>query len=398
MKRALTILLAVGMVFMLGITVVSTEKLVPLVLAQKQGPPVKEPAAMPPTEPIRIGVYLPMTGAAASYGESTWDGIRAANEMKPQVSGREVKLFLVDTKSDSKEAPNAVDGLIRNDKVSAIIGEAFSGPSIAAGPVGEKLEIPMISPTATNPLVTIGKKYYFRACFTDPFQAEIAAMLAVMTLRAKTAVVIVDINHEYCVGLGNYFASSFAKLGGNVLYTIYIKTGDKDFRAKLMQAKEAKADLIYAPNYYTEVALLAKQAKELGLNIPVLTGDAAQLDGLIKLGGQAVEGMYFTAFFNEAAMTTPLGKDFLAFFKKKFNKDLDGNSAMGAEAYFVLADALQRAKSESGHDVREALANTRDFEGLFGKISMGEEGNAIRAVVINQVKDGKFTYVTSISP
>ena len=389
MKRALTILLAVAMVCMLGIPIVSAQKQVPLVI---------EPTAIPPVEPIAIGVYLPMTGAAASYGESTWDGIRAANEMKPQVSGREIRLVLADTKSDKKEAPNVVERLITKDKVSAIIGEAFSGPSIAAGPVGDKYEIPMISPTATNPLVTMGKKYYFRACFTDPFQAEIAAMLAAMNLRAKTAVVIVDITHEYCVGLGNYFASSFTKLGGKVLYTTYIKTGDKDFRTELTQAQAAKADLIYAPDYFTEVALLAKQAKELGINIPIMAGDAVQLNDLIKLGGEAVEGMYFTGFFHEAAMTTPLGKDFLAFYKKKFNKDLDGNSAMGAEAYFVLMDAIQRAKSEAGPDVREALANTKDFEGLFGKISMGEEGNMVRAVVINQVKDGKFTYVTSISP
>lgn len=389
MKRMFTVLLTVAMAFMLGIPVVSAQKQVPLVI---------EPTVMPPVEPILVGVYLPMTGAAASYGESTWDGIRAANEMKPQVSGREIRLFLADTKSDKKEAPNVVERLITKDKVSAIIGEAFSGPSIAAGPVGEKYEIPMISPTATNPLVTMGKKYYFRACFTDPIQAEIAAMLAAMNLRAKTAVVIVDITHEYCVGLGNYFVSSFTKLGGKVLYTTYIKTGDKDFRTELTQAQAAKADLIYAPDYYTEVALLAKQAKELGINIPIMAGDAVQLNDLIKLGGEAVEGMYFTAFFHEAAMATPLGKDFLAFYKKKFNKDLDGNSAMGAEAYFVLMDAIQRAKSEAGPDVREALANTKNFEGLFGKISMGEEGNMVRAVVINQVKDGKFTYVTSISP
>jgi len=269
MKRMFTVLLTVAMVFMLGIPIVSAQKQVPLVI---------EPTAIPPVEPIAIGVYLPMTGAAASYGESTWDGIRAANEMKPQVSGREIRLFLADTKSDNKEAPNAVDRLITKDKVSAIIGEAFSGPSIAAGPIGEKHEIPMISPTATNPLVTMGKKYYFRACFTDPFQAEIAAMLAAMNLRAKTAVVIVDITHEYCVGLGNYFASSFTKLGGKVLYTTYIKTGDKDFRTELTQAQAAKADLIYAPNYYSPVALFTKQTRELGLKAPVLSGAGAQAD------------------------------------------------------------------------------------------------------------------------
>jgi len=389
MKRALTILLMAAMLLVLGIPVMAQQKELPLVI---------EPSVIPPPPSTLIGVYLPMTGAAASYGQSTWEGIKAANEMMPQVSGRDVRLFLADTKSDKKEAANAVDRLITKDKVMAIIGEAFSSFSIAGGPVGEKNEIPMVTPTATNPVVTQGKKYYFRVCFTDPFQGEIAALLATMNLRAKTAVTIVDVTHEYCVGLGNYFVSSFTKLGGKVLHTNYIKTGDTDFRRELSQAQAAHVDLIYAPNYYAEVALLAKQAKELGINIPILTGDAAQLYDLIKIGGPAVEGMYFTAFFHEAAMTTPLGKDFLAFFKKKFNKELDGNSAMGGEAYFFLMDALRRAKSDRGPDIREALATTRDFQGLFGKVSMGEEGNAVRAVVINQVKDGKFTYVTSISP
>lgn len=381
MKRELTVLLTVAMVFMIGMPVMAADIGSPIVI-----------------EPIRIGVYLPMTGEVADYGQSAWEGVKAANAMMPQLLGREIKLVLADTKSDRTEAAKAVDTLIRWDKVVGIIGEAISSNSIAGGRVGERHQIPMITPTATNPLVTEGKRYYFRACFSDPFQGEIAAMLALKTLGAKSAVAIVDITQDYCVGLGNYFVKSFLSKGGKVPFTAYIQTGEKDFRAQLALVQSAKPDMIYVPNYYTEVALLAKQARDLGINVPIVSGDAAQSGELIKLGGKAVEGMYFTAHFAEAAVTTKLGKDVLAFYKKMYNKDLDGFGAMGADAYFLLYDAMKRANSVEGPKVREALATTKDFHGVSGIISLGDDGNAIKSAVINQVKDGKFVYVTSISP
>jgi branched-chain amino acid transport system substrate-binding protein len=223
-------------------------------------------------------------------------------------------------------------------------------------------------------------------------------MLALKTLGAKTAVAIVDITQDYCVGLGNYFVKSFLSNGGNVPFTAYIRSGQKDFRSQLALVQSAKPDMIYVPNYYTEVALLAKQARDLGINVPIVSGDAAESQELIKLGGKAVDGMYFTAHFAQALVTTKLGKDVLAFYKKTYNKDLDGFGAMGADAYFLLYDAMKRAKSVDGPRVREALATTKDFEGVAGKVSLGDDGNATRSVVINQVKDGKFVYVTSISP
>jgi len=381
MRRVLTILLTVAVVFMVGMPVLAADIGSPLVI-----------------EPIRIGVYLPMTGSVESYGKSEWDGIKAANAMMPQLLGRDIKLVLANTNSDRTEAAKAVDTLIRWDKAVGIIGEAISSDSIAGGRVGERYQIPMITPTATNPLVTEGKRYYFRACFSDPFQGEIAALLAMKTLGAKTAVAIVDITQDYCVGLGNYFVKSFLSRGGKVLYTAYIQSGDKDFRAVLSMVQASKPDVVYVPNYYTEVALMAKQAKDLGINVPVVSGDAAQSEELIKLGGKAVEGMYFTAHFAEAAVTTKLGKDVLAFYKKMYNKDLDGFGAMGADAYFLLFDAMRRANSVEGPKVREALATTKDFEGVTGKISIGDDGNAVKSVVINQVKDGKFVYVTTINP
>jgi len=381
MRRLLTVLLTVAMVFMLGMPVMAQGIASPIVI-----------------EPIRIGVYLPMTGEVGSLGQRAWDGIMAAKEMQPSLLGREVKLFLEDTKSDRNQSVKAVDHLIKWEKVAAIIGEVISSDSIAAGPLGDKYQVPMVTPGATNPLVTEGKKYYFRVCFSDPFQGEVAATLAFKTLKAKTVAVVIDITQDYCVGLGNYFIKSFVKLGGKVLYTTYIETGEKDFRTKLAPVQAAKPDVIYAPNYYTEVALLAKQAKDLGITAPILSGDGAESVELIKLGGKAVEGMYVTGMFSEEMVTTKLGKDFLAFYKKKYNRELDTSGATGADAYFVLLDAIKRADSTAGPQVREALAHTKDFQGVTGTISIGEDGNAVKGVVIKQVKDGKFVYVTSISP
>jgi branched-chain amino acid transport system substrate-binding protein len=217
-------------------------------------------------------------------------------------------------------------------------------------------------------------------------------------LGAKSAVVIVDITQDYCVGLGNYFVKAFQNMGGNVPFTAYVRSGQKDFGPQLAQVREAKPDIIYVPNHYTEVALLAKQARELGINVPIVSGDAAQSGELIKLGGKAVEGIYFTAHFAEASVTTKLGKDAIALFKRMYNKDLEGFAAMGADAYFLLYDAMRRANSVDGLKVREALASTKDFQGVSGTISLGDDGNAVKGAVINQGKDGKFVYVTAISP
>jgi len=159
-----------------------------------------------------------------------------------------------------------------------------------------------------------------------------------------------------------------------------------------------KPDIIYAPNYYTEDALMAKQARDLGITAPILTGDGAQAEELIKIGGRAVEGMYFTGHFNVEAVTTKLGKDFVSVFEQKYGKEVDAFGALGADAYFILIDAIRRAGTTTGPEVRKALATTRDFQGVSGNINIGEDGNAVKSVVINQVKDGKFVFVTTVNP
>jgi len=349
-------------------------------------------------DPILIGAYMPMTGSVAGFGQMCWSGIELAKKNEPEVLGRPVELKLVDTKSEKVDSANAVSRLIEKEKVVAILGETISGNTIAGSDYAERRKIPMISPTATNPIVTQGKKYVFRVCFIDTDQGLVGARLALDTLKAKTAALIYDISQDYSVGLANFFKKEFTGGGGQIVSETKFKTGDRDFTPQLSRIKSLNPDIIYAPIYYTELALIAKQAREMGLKAPIVAGDGAQAPELIELGGPAVEDIYFTAHFHEDMVKTERGKKFLEKYKAETGKPLDSFTAMGADAYYVTLDAIRRAGSVDPQQIRDALVKTKDFEGVSGKISLKEDGNAIKEIVINKVKDGKFAYVTTITP
>lgn len=351
-------------------------------------------------ETVKIGVYLPMTGGVASFGQMEWAGIQTAQAMKPKVLGKKVELFLVDTKSDKIEAANAASRLIENSKVSAIIGEAISGNTLAGGPIAEKARVPMVSPTATNPLVTQGKKYVFRVCFLDTFQGEAAAKFAYQNFKARRAAVLTDKSQDYCVGLADFFKKAFTRLGGKIVAETFCQSGDQDFSAQLSTIMAAKPDVLFVPNYYTEDALIARQAQELGLNLPIFGSDGAQTPELIQIGGPAVEGMHFIGHFHLKGASTPLAREFIGQFRKKFpkEKDITAFHALGADAYFVLLDAMERAKATDGEKVRQALAQTRKFQAVSGVMDIGADGNAVKPAVILTVKNGEFAYLTTLHP
>ena len=350
-------------------------------------------------EPIKIGVFLPMTGNVSAFGQMEWLGIQTAHKMMGKILGREVKLILEDSKSEPTEAAHAVERLIKQHRVVGIIGGAISGSALAGGSIAEKNGIPLISPSATNLLVTQDKKYVFRACFDDSFQSKVAARQARIGMGASTAAVVVDIAQaDYSVGLGNLFLKAFGEMGGKVLVTAYIQTGDRDFRTQLSEVREANPDILYVPNYYTENALLTKQARDLKMKMPILMADGAQVPALIETGGKAVEGVYLTAHFNSEAVSTTLGQRFAANFKKQYKQEVDAFAALGADAYFILIGAIKRAKSTEGEKVRNALTGTKNFKGVTGPIQINEDGNTAKPLVINRVKNGKFTYVTTVNP
>jgi len=352
----------------------------------------------PAAAQVKIGCYLPMTGAAAAMGQMVWEGVQIAHKIRPKVLDQEVKLALVDTKSDKMEAANAVSRLIEKDRVAAIIGEVISSDTLAGGPIAERAQVPNVSPTATNPLVTQNKQFAFRACFADDLQGKVAARYAWEHLKARRVAVLIDQAQDYCVGLSLYFMREFKRLGGSIISTTHIQTGDQDFSAQIAAIKAKKPDLIYAPNYYAEDALLARQSKSLGLQVPILTGDGAQVPELITLGGPAVNGMYFTAHFHRDQAATALARDFRQAFEETHKKELGAFAALGADSYFLLLHAMTQAKSLDGTQIAQVLAEVKDFPGVSGSITMDPSHNPIKGVVIIKVDKGKFIYQTTITP
>lgn len=347
---------------------------------------------------VRIGVYLPMTGPVAAYGQMEWAGIQTANKLMPKVLGKKVELFLVDTKSGKIEAANAVDRLIKKNKVHAIIGEAISVNTLTGGAIADKAKKPMISPTATNPLVTQNREYVFRVCFIDSFQGEMAAKYAYEKLGARKAAILVDIEQDYCIGLANFFAKSFIRHGGKVVSMAYCRTLDQDFTIQISSIMAAKPDVLYMPNNYTEVALACKQAVKLGLNVPIISADKAQTKELIKIGGKDVEGIIFTGHFAREAAVTDIARKYIETYEKETGKEASAFDALGADAYFVLMDAIKRAKSVKGKNIRNALASTKNFKGVSGIINIGKDGDAVRSLVLVHVKDGTFRYLATYNP
>jgi len=351
---------------------------------------------------INIGVVLPMTGPISAFGQQTWQGMKLAHEIKPtlKINGKEYKinLILMDNRGDKAESANAASRLITERKVKVILGAVASSNSIAMSEVAEKNKTPMVSPSSTNPLVTQGKKYVFRVCFIDPFQGYVAAKFARSHLKAKTAAVLMDLAQDYSVGLAKSFTKSFRKLGGRIIYTGYYRSGDKDFKALLTRLKYINPDVIYVPGYYQEAALIARQAKELGVKSKFLAGDGVESPKLVEIGKDAVEGLYFTTHFDEKSISTKLGKEFVKKFHKVYKRNLDSLAALGADAYFVVVDAIQRANSLDKKAIRDAISNTKNFPGVTGYITIDEHGNAIKPAVIKTVKNGEFVYVTTINP
>jgi branched-chain amino acid transport system substrate-binding protein len=350
---------------------------------------------------IKIGVFEPMTGAQAAGGEMTVEGIKLANETKGEVLGKKVELVVVDNKSDKVEAANAVSRLIDKDKVVAIIGSYSSSLSMSAGDIVKKAKVPAVGCSPTNPLVTLNNDYYFRVCFIDPFQGTVMANYAVNDLGAKTAAIIQDVNQDYSVGLSKYFVDSFKELTGDensiVEMTSY-NTGDQDFTAQLTNVKAKNPDVIFAPGNYGECALLIKQARDLGIEVPVLGGDTWEAPEFLQIGGDAVEGAVFSTHFTAEAPVTEKSTVFLDEYEAKFKKEANAFAALGYDAYMVILDAIERGNSTDPQVIRDKLAETKDFVGATGNITIDENGDAVKSAVIKNVDGGKFVYLTTVEP
>lgn len=350
---------------------------------------------------IKIGVFEPMTGANAAGGEMTVEGIELAHAKIGEVLGKKVELVILDNKSEKVDAANAVSRLIDKDKVVAIIGSYGSSLSMAAGDIVKNAKVPAVGCSPTNPLVTLDNDYYFRVCFIDPFQGTVMANYAFNDLRAKKAAIIQDVQQDYSIGLSKYFVDAFVALtgdAGSIVATTSYNTGDQDFSAQLTNVKALNPDVIFAPGNYGESALLIKQARDLGITIPILGGDTWESPEFLSIGGKAVEGVVYSTHFTAEAPVTPMSEEFLNEYKTKFNKDANAFAALGYDAYMVIIDAIKNADSVDPVAIRDKIAATKDFMGATGMITLDVNGDAVKSAVINQVKDGKFVYLTTVEP
>ena len=327
-------------------------------------------------DPIKIGVYMPLTGQNAFAGQLELEGIQLAHKITPTVLGRPVELVIVDNKSDKVEAANAVKRLAERDNVTAIIGTYASSLSLAGGEVAERAKVPVLATSSTNPLVTQGKKYYFRACFIDPYQGAAAAAYAYKTLGYKKAAVLTDVVSDYAVGLSNFFKKSYKKLGGELVADMKYSSGDQDFTAQLTELISKKPDIVFMPAYFAEGAIIMKQARELGATFVLMGADAMDNPDTLKIGGKAVEGFLHTTFPYDVNMEnmSAEAKTFTDAWKKNFpNKDPNVNSALGYNCYNIILDALTRAGKADTEALTAALAA---LGGLTGEepVQEGEGG------------------------
>ena len=351
--------------------------------------------------PIKIGVYLPLTGQNAFGGQLELEGVRLAHKEMPKVLDRPVELVVVDNKSDKVESANAVKRLIERDKVVALIGTYGSSLTMAGAEVAEKAAVPGVGTSCTNPLVTQGKKYYFRACFIDPYQGAAAATYAYETLGLRKAAVLMDMTSDYAVGLSSFFTRDFKKLGGEIVATLKYSTGDQDFTAQLTELIAKKPDIVFMPAYFAEGAIIMKQARELGAKFRLMGGDAMDNPDTLKLGGKAAEGFLHTTFPYDPAMPnmSPAAKRFTEAWKAAYpDKETNVNGALGYNTYFLILDAIKRANSSDPKAIAKALAETKDLPTALGLLSINATHDAEMPVGIIEYKDGKRAYVGEVTP
>lgn len=350
---------------------------------------------------VSVGVVMPMSGALASYGQTTYEGIELAHSLQPKLkNGDTLKLVLVDNKGEKVESATATTRLITSDKVVGILGAITSTNTAQIIAIADKKQIPLIAPVATNDRLTENRTYASRVCFTDSFQGAVVAQYATRDLKFTTAVVLVDQAQVYSLGLSKAFSEAFVKNGGKVLKEIKVSSGDKDFKAVVSQVKTLNPDMIFLPIYHGEASMITRQAKQIGLNKPFLSGDSVANPTFVELGGDSVEGHMFTDFFDHSAPPTGRSKEFIAAYEKKTGKkEVNSFVTLGADTYNVLVDAINRcANPEDTVCINDEIKKTTNFEGVSGFISIDKNGNATRSAVIKEIKNGKAVYKSTVNP
>jgi branched-chain amino acid transport system substrate-binding protein len=384
------------------IAVSCTKKEAPAPQAAAPAPEAAMPA--PANDTVLIGEVGSMTGEQATFGASTDNAVKlAVSEANAAggVKGKKIVVKLYDDQGKPEEAAIAATRLINQDHVALIIGEVASSRSLAMAPICDTNKVPMISPTSTNPRVTKDgdktRPYVFRVCFIDPFQGTVMAKFASENLKLKKVAILRDVGNDYSVGLADYFAKKFKELGGTIVADESFKAGDQDFKAQLTSIKNKKPQMIYVPAYYTDVALIGRQARELGIKVPLAGGDGWDSSKLYEIAQGALDGSFFSNHYTDEN-PAPVIQNFVAKYKAAYGAVPDALAALGYDAANVAIAAMKAAPDLSGPALAEAIAATKGFQGVAGNITLDSDHNAVKSAVVIGIKDNKAHYVTTVEP
>ncbi|MEP6769917.1 MAG: ABC transporter substrate-binding protein [Acidobacteriota bacterium] len=346
------------------------------------------------TQGIKIGFFGALTGPQATFALSGKNGAKLAIDeinAKGGVLGKKLELLSEDDRNEPSEAASAVSKLITRNHVVALIGENASSRSLAAAPIAQSYQVPMVSPSSTNVEVTKKGDYIFRVCFIDPSQGKALALFARQNLKAQTASILIDSKSDYSVGLAEAFRTSFTGQGGRVLSEVKYAEGDSDFSAQLTSIEALKPDVLFVPGYYTDAGLIARQSRGLGMKAVLLGADGWDSPKLAEIGGAAVEGAYFSNHYS-VDDPTPAVRAFVDVYRKSYGSEPDSIAASSYDAARLIADAIRRAGSTEGKRLRDALAATKDFPGVTGTITMDADRNPMKLPVILKVENGRTKF------
>jgi len=350
---------------------------------------------------IVVGEYGSLTGAEATFGQSTHNGIMLAmDEINSAggVNGRKVRVITEDDQSKAEEAANAVTKLISQNNVIAVLGEVASSNSLAAAPICQSNKVPMITPSSTNERVTQVGDYIFRMCFIDPYQGEAMANYLSKTLKLSKAAILVDVKSDYSTGLAANFEKTFVANGGKIVGKQSYAKGDSDFRAQLTTLKGAAPEVIFVPGYYNDIGQIAIQSRDLGMNMPLAGGDGWESPKLIEIGGKALEGSFYSNHYH-VDDPSPAVREFVQKYEARFGARPDSLAALGYDSARVLVDAIKRAGTTEGPKLREAIAATKDFSGVTGNITLGPDRNPIgKKLVVLQIQNGQLALKDVVDP
>jgi branched-chain amino acid transport system substrate-binding protein len=352
------------------------------------------------SDELVIGGYGALTGSTATFGQSAQKGIEMAVSERNErggLLGKKIRLVMEDDQGKPEEAQTVVSRLINRNRVIAVIGENASSRSLAAAPVCQQAGIPMISPSSTNPKVTAVGDYIFRVCFIDPFQGKVMAKFAANTLKVKRVAILRDIKNDYSVGLAEVFVKSFQDAGGSIIGNESYSEGDNDFSAQLTSLKQQNPEAIFIPGYYTEAGLIARQARRLGIEVPLLGGDGWESPKLLEIGGEALNDCYYSNHYS-LNDPSPAVQNFVKAFQTLYGQAPDAVAALSYDATAVLFHAIQQAGSADPKRIRDTLAHVRQYSGVTGEITIDENRNAVKPAVVLRVKNGKLEFVETITP